>query len=402
MDNENTLAEQVGTEKGNVLVIGNSGVGKSTLINAVLGENIKTGWGTSGTTAKLELYENDEIPFRLIDTIGFEPSFIKAHSAINAVKKWSKESAKKGGQEKQINVIWFCVDGTSSKLFPETIKSLSNAISMWENVPVIVVITKSYSEPDREKNIKMVNNAFARVKTRTSVNLHKTIPVVAEKFMLNDTAFAPPVGITELIDATNEIMPEGIKAGAADIETFNQKRKRAFAQSIVGACVAAGAVVGAVPIPFADAMILTPLEVGEINAIASVYGINKDEKAKRLINSIVEVGTAGAVAKGVISALKAIPGVGAVASVVNAVTAGAIVAVLGEGSTIVFEKISRGEKSMDDIDWIKKVLESQAANKVIDKAKELLSSGQISDSEDAKSIGKTLLKFLSSKADKGK
>ena len=128
MDNEN-LVEQVSTEKGNVLVIGNSGVGKSTLINAVLGENIKTGWGTSGTTAKLELYENDEIPFRLIDTIGFEPSFIKAHSAINAAKKWSKESAKKGGQEKQINVIWFCVDGTSSKLFPETIKSLSNANS---------------------------------------------------------------------------------------------------------------------------------------------------------------------------------------------------------------------------------------------------------------------------------
>ena len=42
-------------EKGNVLVIGNSGVGKSTLINSVLGvEKSKTGYGTSGTTDKLE------------------------------------------------------------------------------------------------------------------------------------------------------------------------------------------------------------------------------------------------------------------------------------------------------------------------------------------------------------
>ena len=45
-------------EKGNVLVIGNSGVGKSTLINAVLGEDVaKTGWGTNGTTDRLEIYE---------------------------------------------------------------------------------------------------------------------------------------------------------------------------------------------------------------------------------------------------------------------------------------------------------------------------------------------------------
>ena len=52
--------------KGNVLVIGNSGVGKSTLINAVLGEEKAiTGWGSNGTTDHLEIYENDEIPFRI-------------------------------------------------------------------------------------------------------------------------------------------------------------------------------------------------------------------------------------------------------------------------------------------------------------------------------------------------
>lgn len=57
-------------ERGNVLVIGNSGVGKSTLINAVLGENKAfTGYGTKGTTDKLEIYESSEVPFRVIDTI---------------------------------------------------------------------------------------------------------------------------------------------------------------------------------------------------------------------------------------------------------------------------------------------------------------------------------------------
>ena len=51
-------------ERGNVLVIGNSGVGKSTLINAVLGEEkAKTGWGTKGTTDELDIYESEMIPF---------------------------------------------------------------------------------------------------------------------------------------------------------------------------------------------------------------------------------------------------------------------------------------------------------------------------------------------------
>lgn len=58
--------------KGNVLVIGNSGVGKSTLINAVLVEQVaKTSWGTEGTTKGLKIYEKERVPFRIIDTAGF-------------------------------------------------------------------------------------------------------------------------------------------------------------------------------------------------------------------------------------------------------------------------------------------------------------------------------------------
>ena len=148
-------------ERGNVLVIGNSGVGKSTLINAVLGkEAAKTGYGIVGTTKDLEIYESDDVPFRVIDTIGFEPTFLKEQMAINAVKKWSKDSAKEGREDNQINVIWFCVDGTARKLFKKTIQSLSKATSMWKSVPIVVVITKSYSIKERSENIEMVQSAL--------------------------------------------------------------------------------------------------------------------------------------------------------------------------------------------------------------------------------------------------
>jgi len=371
-------------DRGNVLVIGNSGVGKSTLINAVLGdEKAETGWGSKGTTEKLEIYESDKLPFRIIDSVGFEPSIIKAKLAINAVKKWSRESAKEGHEDTQINVIWFCVEGTSSKLFPKAIKDLSKATSMWESVPVIVVITKSYSVPEREQNIEMVNNAFAKQK-QYSKNLRKVIPVVASSYVLNDIAYAPPEGITELIDVTNELMPEGVKAGEKDIAAFKLKRKRAMAHGIAGVSTTAAVVVGAVPIPFADAAILAPVEVALVNALAGVYGINKDEGSKQFLNSIIKVGTVGVVAKGAISALKAIPGINIAASVVNAIIAGSIVAALGEGSIYAFEQVYLGNKSVKDIDWIEKFMESKMSTQVTEVIKNI--TEKVSESMDKKEI----------------
>lgn len=380
-------------ERGNVLVIGNSGVGKSTLINAVLGEKkAKTNWGgRRGTTDRLEIYESEVIPFRLIDTVGFEPNIIRAHKAINLVKNWSKQNAKDGKVDNPISVIWFCVDGVAAKLFPETIANLSKATAMWESVPVIAVITKSFSKPDREKNIEMVNNAFAAQKH--TKNLRKVIPVVADTFVLNESAFAPPEGIAELINATNELMPEGIKAGTRDINKFILNRKRGLAQGVIGAAAAAGVTIGAVPIPLPDAAILTPLEVGEINAIAAIYGIHKNEESNQFLNSIVEVGTVSMAAKAAISALKLVPGVGIAVTALNAVVAGSIVTAIGEGSAYAFEKVYLGEKSLNDVDWVKKMMESKLSGQFVEKAKEVIE--KVAKNGNPKDIAKVILEMFS-------
>ena len=376
-------------EKGNVLVIGNSGVGKSTLINAVLGENrAVTGYGTVGTTKELCIYEGQDIPFRIIDTVGFEPSFLKEHTAIQVVKKWSKNSAKEGKEDTQINVIWFCVDGAARKLFSKAIKDLSRATAMWPSVPVIVVITKSYSIPERKENIEMVHNAFATQK-RYSKNLKKVVPVVASTYVLNENAYAAPEGITELIDATNDLLPEGIKAAELDVAMFKLNRKRSLAHSIVGVATTAGVAVGAVPIPFPDAVILGPVEIAEVNALAQVYGIKKDEKSKKFLNSIVEVGTVGVAAKAAITALKAIPGVNISAAILNAIIAGSIVAALGEGSIYAFEQVYLGKKTTEDIDWVRKVIESKLTSQFIERVTDAM--GKVSDKSDDKAISKVIL-----------
>lgn len=298
---------------------------------------------------------------------------------------------KEGNEDSQINVIWFCVDGTSSKLFPETVKSLSKATAIWESVPVVVVITKSYSVPERAQNIDMVNNAFAKQK-RYSKNLRKVIPVVASTYVLNDSAYAAPEGITELIDVTNSLLPEGIKAAENDIYNYKLNRKKALAQSIVAVSTTTGVVVGAVPVPFADALLLSPIEVAEINALAQVYGINKNEEAKQFFNSIVEVGTVSTAAKGVISGLKAIPGINLAVGIVNAVIAGSFVAAIGEGTIYAFEQVYLGKKTIEDIDWVKKVMESKLSTEFIDKV--TIAVKQITENTDRKDIGNIILELF--------
>lgn len=376
-------------KRGNVIVIGNSGVGKSTLINAVLGEErAGTGWGSEGKTDKLTIYESNEIPFRIIDTMGFVPSRYGNNKAVKAVKKWASDSAKEGKEDTQINVIWICIDGTSRKLFPETIKSLSKATKMLKSVPVIVTITKSYSEPDRKENIEMVHNAFEKQK-HYSKNLREVIPVVATTFYLNDHALAPPEGITELIDATNELMPEGVKAVKEDINSFKLKRNRALAHGLVGVATTAGAVVGAVPIPFPDATFLLPLEIGEVNGIAQIYGIKRDEKSKQLFDSIIQAGSITVAAKAALNVLKAVPGINLAASALNGIVAGAIVAALGESTIYAFEQVYLGKKSIDDIDWIEKVIEARFISQFLEAIKSI--GEKIPENADMQSIAKIIM-----------
>lgn len=379
-------------EKGNVLVIGNSGVGKSTLINAVLGEEqAKTGWGTTGTTQELVIHTSEKVPFRLIDSVGFEPSFIKAQRAIGAVKKWSKNSAKLGKDDTKINLIWFCIEGTSRKLFPKAIRDLSKATSMWESVPVIVVITKSYSLPERSQNIEMVNNAFAKQK-RYAKNLRKVIPVVASTYILNDTAFAPPEGIIELIDATNALMPEGIRAGDEDLKAFKLNRKKALAHSVTAAATSSAVVVAAIPLPYPDATLLVPIEIAMLNTLSHIYGISKTESSKAFIDSIIEVGSVSLVAKALLNTLKSIPGINIGASILNAIVAGSIVSLLGETSVYMFEQIYLGKKSVNDIRWAKELLEARFTSSLLDQVKNI--SERSTNIVDPKEIAKLIMDFI--------
>ena len=319
-------------EKMNILVLGASGAGKSTLIKAISGTEVITGVG-EGNTQKIDVYESTTWPIRCIDTKGFEYNIFEQWKTIHQVKKYTKEqiSNKENSSEIGIDAIWYCIEGTARRTFSHNINLMNKAIKGWKNIPVFAVITKSYSEVDIPENIEAVKQAFAKSK---NINLKKIIPVVAEEYVINEEITVAPKGIEELCIQTLDCLDEAKKINKTNRDRMILEQKRFTANGAVVGATTSAVVIGAVPIPFPDSIILMPLETGLTKLIFKIYKVNYSVE---LVTAIVGSTMITTVAK---SILKAIPIAGAVA---NGVVAGAIVFALGQSVIAASEAIYNGK-----------------------------------------------------------
>ena len=345
-------------KKMNILVLGNSGAGKSTLINAISGVEVQTGVG-EGNTQKISVYESDTWPIRLIDTKGFEYNLWKQIKTINQIKKFTKEQISKDEEDSVgIDAVWYCIEGTTRRMFTDNINMMNKSIRGWKNVPIFAVITKSYSETDVEDNKKAVYEAFAKGK---KANLKDVIPVVAQAYIINDDMIVQPRGIEELCLATLECSDEAKKISEENKIRMILQQKRYNANAVVVGVTTAGVVVGAVPVPFADSLILVPLETGLTKSILKIYGI---EFSGDLVSAVVGSTAITSVAQTAVSSLKTIPNIAA--SVINAVVAGFFVAALGEAVIGLSEAICRGVVDAEKIDSVVNfVVEKLKSNPVL-------------------------------------
>ena len=341
--------------KANILVLGTSGAGKSTLINAVVGKEVAKVGSGKHSTEKMEAYEPEGLNFRLIDSRGFEYNFWGTRKTVKDMKTWVADGLK--DKKPRIHMLWFCVDATSKRFTGQTMKTLEEVKKEWKDVPIIVVLTKSFFIAEDEENIEMVKETFRKRAKRTGMPV-AIVPVLAQPPKGENIL---PRGIEDLVAITEKNLDAAVRDSELAVKKYDLKSKRLKAQALTLGAATSGVAVGAIPISFPDAAILTPIEATLISAIARVYKLDeKDDFTKKLISRIVESGTVGIVAKMALNQLKLIPGFANLAAdALNAIVAGAIIAGIGEAATIIMEKAYLGEINKEDFEWINRVVEDQ-------------------------------------------
>ena len=154
----------------NIQIIGNSGVGKSTLINALLREEVaKTTIGSIGTLETKE-YTSEKFPFiKFIDTRGTE---LDSANDIYKVKdntlKYIEEKLSEKNPNKTIHCLFYCItgnrfEGVVKEVLLELRKKYKNG-----NLPIIIVYTQNNDIELFKKMKSFINAALMESNTQLS------------------------------------------------------------------------------------------------------------------------------------------------------------------------------------------------------------------------------------------
>jgi len=334
--------------KLNIIVVGKSGVGKSTLINSLFRGNFAaTGLGRP-VTNEIRKIEKQDYPMAIYDTPGFELSKEQQVKVRDEIHDLINKGIASGDISEMIHCIWYCVNVGGNRTFDETevtwLRELTEN-SETSQVPVIVVLTQAIP---KEKAAEMKSYI-----EKENLNIVKVVRVLAQDMDFDDEYTARAYGLDTLIDIMSEMLPDELQETLQNIQKANLDAKKKYAHIAVATAVAGATAAGAVPIPFADATVLVPIQVTMLTSITVIFGL---EISKSFLTGFVSstLGTAGTTVLGktvVSNLIKMIPGIGSVAGgVISATTAGLLTTALGEAYIKVMELIYKGEMKSEALD----------------------------------------------------
>ena len=129
-----------------IVVVGKTGVGKSTLINGVFGEQLaETGVGRP-VTQHFSEYSVPGVPVTIVDSRGIELS--QDLKAVTDELLREIEERLRGPADRHLHVLWYCISAEGARFEPETEGALLRAVGGSTDLPCMVVLTKAYDPGD--------------------------------------------------------------------------------------------------------------------------------------------------------------------------------------------------------------------------------------------------------------
>ena len=335
----------------NLAIVGASGVGKSSLVNAVFGRDwAKVGRGLP-VTRGVHFYSDDSLG--IWDVEGFEigspvPPDQQLRTHLDAI------AAHPG--DHQISVVWYCVRAADDRLTPADIAMIRELDA--RGLPVILVLTKVdwIKNPltghqgiakDLEAFVEWLNDP---VDPNTAERLRIPYRQVVLTSTRDKNGKGKGHGLGDLVTQTLELAPERDKDAFRIAQRLNLPWKREMARPIIAAAAAAAAGAATVPLPVSDAVTLAPIQLTMMGRIAAIYDL--EVKTMLSAGALAQFGVQVAGRALATSFLKLIPGAGIV---VNAAVAGALTAATGESWLKICELLHTGKIDVRKLDqeWAK-------------------------------------------------
>lgn len=331
----------------NVMILGKTGVGKSTLINNMFSQKMAdTGIGKP-VTSKIRKYEKPDFPLAIYDTPGMELGGDNSiDNLLEETVNLIKSGIMSGDVGNAIHCIWYCISTPSHRIEQSEIDFLRRFLDETElfSVPVIIILTQSYNKKDTAELKHQIDKENLKV-----VNV---VPVLAEDYYIDDEVHIKAAGLDRLSELMYTVIPEAVQKTFIAVQCANIDLKKGKAQAVVAASAATAAAIGAVPIPFSDAAALIPEQVLMLAGITVAFGV-PIEKASLVAIISATVGPAGTTVLGklfVSGMLKLIPGVGSVVGgLISGATAASLTAALGEAYILILVKVVKGEMTIADL-----------------------------------------------------
>ena len=334
----------------NLAIVGASGVGKSSLVNAIFGRDwAKVGRGLP-VTRGVQFYSDDSLG--IWDVEGFEigspvPPDQQLRNHLDAIAAHSGDH--------QISVVWYCVKANDDRLTPADIAMIRELDA--RGLPVILVLTKV----DWIKNPLTGNQGVAKdveafvdwlndPVDESGARLHIPYRRVILTSTRDRHGKGKGHGLGDLVTETLALAPERDKDAFRIAQRLNLPWKREMARPIIAAASAAAAGAASVPLPVSDAVTLAPIQLTMMGRIAAIYDL--EVKTMLSAGALAQFGVQVAGRALATSFLKLIPGAGIV---VNAAVAAALTAATGESWLKICELLHTGKIDVRKLDqeWAK-------------------------------------------------
>ena len=258
----------------NIAVAGRSGVGKSTLLNAVFGRDLAATGAGRPVTRDATWYEEPGFSVRLLDTRGLERgAFAESLAALEA--KLTEARAGTNADE-QLHLLWLCLDGSGSRIEEADRRVAEMAGRL--GVLVVLVVTKAWFDSELP--------AIVRAEL-PDPPVRAVVRVIASSRKFESGESVGPEGLETLIEESLRLLPEAERAAMVAVQRILLAPKVESARDAIRKAGNAAFLAASTPIPFTDAVLLAPIQIAMIVAVTRRMGVTLSEDGWKALAAAV-------------------------------------------------------------------------------------------------------------------